>query len=198
MLTLVLATPRSGSNTFVDGLDVPVWMPEDHPGYGEHNEYYNMGNDLDKVSAERMKLFFHVKLTEHIEKFSGDHICVKVLVGQVRNQYMKYLLSQAQYVRHTVRLNYTDQLKSLVAAITQNIWLDNRHTSQRLIVPQKLVDSTHEFLISNLKSHAEIYHSHGGEISVLENRSQNPYNNRPEFPDCLSWPSFDTAGLFGL
>lgn len=197
MLTLVLATPRSGSNTFVDELDAPVWMPDDHPGYNKHTEYYNFGI-LPSRGNDILTLKFHNKLREHIDQKHHEKFVVKVLINQVSSYILGDLLKLADEIHHTVRLDYQGQLKSYVAARHQATWLDNRYQHEHIEVSQQFVNMRHNELIYGIAQHAQVYRAYGGEIHILEQRNQKPYKNKPTFTDSLEWPDFDTAGAFGI
>lgn len=196
MFTLVLATPRSGSNSFAYSLDEPVWAPQHHPGESSY-EYYNFRH-LPSDVADALRLKYHIILKEHLKNNPHKHTIIKVLLGQVNNYILNDLVTHADKIYHTVRLNYQDQLKSFVAAFYQDIWLDSRHSYEKIPVTQQHVNDIHTELTTGIKEHAKVYHRHGGTVVTLESRTQSPYKFKPIFDQTIEWPDFDTARLFDI
>lgn len=197
MLSVVLATPRSGSNSFVDSLDIGIWMPADHPGYKSHHELYNFSH-CSTAAAHRNVLKYHTQLLDHIRSHPRDSVLVKVLVGQVQGNILDDLLVRADQIHHTLRLNHTEQLKSFIHASSQDVWMNNRRPQQNYLVTQSQINQAHALLCNLLETHGQLYFQHGGFLHVLEGRAQQPYQNKPEYPEDLIWPAFDTAAVFGI
>ena len=198
MLSVVLATPRTGSNTFVQELDADVWMPEHHPGYLRHYEYFNFGNHISSETQHHLCTKYYTVLRDHIDAKPQDNICVKLLVGQAPLHIINHLVARADCLYHTIRLDYVAQLKSFVAARKHQIWLDGRYHTSVDGVTQQLVHQCHSELTKQIQLHHDLYCKYGGSLVVLEHRKQASYPNRPEFVVMLDWPCFNTSGLFDI
>lgn len=192
MLTLIISTPRSGSNTFAKSLDGEIWIPEGHPGHNLHYELFNFKplTDLDNLAS-----LYYSMLLDYINQNPTKNIIVKVLVNTVSSHILKSLIKKATVIYHTVRLDYNSQLKSLICAKKQNKWLE-RPSSSSVSITQEDIDSNHEYLSNSIKTHSTIYLEYGGEIHTLENREYAPYKSLTVVGNNLVWPSFPTKDYF--
>lgn len=193
MLTLIISTPRSGSNTFAKSLKGEIWIPEDHPGYNKHYELFNF-KPLT-VDTDKLITFYHTMLLDYLEKNTSKNIIVKVLVNTVNSNVLKSLIKHSSIIYHTVRLDYAAQLKSLVCAKKQNKWLERVDTSS-VVIEQQDINNNHTYLTQCIKDHSKIYSMYGGLIEPLEERIQQPYKIIDIVGDNLQWPSFPTKEYF--
>lgn len=193
MFTVIVATPRTGSTSLWISLK-SEWWPDHHPLPANFNEYYNSANKPKDVYYNKQQL--HQDLLEHSASNPDKNIVIKVMPKQLTSQMMTELMDHTDSILHTVRRSYTDQLKSFVVAGVSNSWGSQRPGSVKLLT-QKVVDYAHAELIKELKDHSKIFHRHGGELVILEDR----YNAEEKYPETqiqgyVKWPCFDTISLF--
>ena len=173
-------------------------MPDHHPCYRRHHEYFNFGSPTPEIIQHRLSVKYYEILRTYLSENPQHHISVKVLLGQAPLHIIKHLITSADFLYNTVRTDYKAQLKSYVAALKTLTWLEGRRSYNYDSVTQEHVDMCHKLLSDRIKQHSDLYKKYGGEIVVLENRHYSPYPNKPEFSDRLVWPDFCTRNLFDI
>lgn len=192
MLTLIISTPRTGSNTFAKSLNGEVWIPEGHPG---HNKHYELFNFKPLVNTHNLALLYYSMLLDYVVQNPTKNIIVKVLVDTVSPNILNSLIKKSTIIYHTVRIDYISQLKSLICANKQNKWLE-RYSSSTISITQDDIDKNHVYLSNVIKTHSDIYLKYGGQIYPLENREYAPYMPLTIVSENLVWPSFPTKEYF--
>jgi hypothetical protein len=192
MITLIISTPRTGSNTFAKSLNGEIWIPEGHPGYNKHYELFNF---TPLVNTYNLSLLYYSMLLDYISENPTKNIIVKVLVDTVSPHILNSLIKKSTIIYHTVRIDYISQLKSLICARKQNKWLE-RYSSSAISITQDDIDDNHVYLSNVIKTHSVIYLKCGGQIYPLENREYAPYMPLTVVGENLVWPSFSTKEYF--
>lgn len=193
MLTTIFSTARTGSSTFLRGLDIKIWKPDDHPTPASL-EYFNF---LNPPNQKELVDKFHLRLMDKVNRNDED-IVIKVIVAQICDNLhiVDDIVKLSDKVYHTVRKDFQAQLKSCVYADATRQWhvRDNRP----ITVTEARVRNCHERLTRSIKTHSDIYAKHGGEVIVLEDREQRRYPNPPVITKDINWTTFDTASLFNI
>ena len=191
MLTTILSTPRTGSTSFYYSCDSRHWIPDNHPGIptSEYFGFRRVGNYRNQC-----KHYFNI-LKEKVS--DNENIVIKIVLPMLHQdpEIMHEVLSMSDTIFHTVRHDYTSQLKSLVIANYTREYNPFRKTEQ-VTIPEEEIETKHQFLTAWIKHHAELYKAHGGELVVLEDRVQQRYANVPNVTNINEWPTFDTATQF--
>jgi len=194
MLTTILSTPRTGSSTFSNEVGLS-WFPSCHPNKN-NREYFNFLHcDTPEQVTEYCDRYIGL-LEEKVLKDDQD-IVIKILISHLEHQphILDRVLAISSKIYHTVRYNYQDHLKSYTSSRLSGEWGASRKREQ-ISVCNNTVSLFHTHLTAQLKMHSDLYHLVGGDLVVLEERTQNRYPQVPVFNNNIIWPSFDTEAQF--
>lgn len=194
MLTVVVSTPRTGSDTYLQSLE-SKWWPDSHPEQQPCTEFFNSsGWSVSDKLITRNHLFEELK--EFVERDPDVPVAIKLNPGCLPYYMVCELLDASTQVYYTVRRNYQDQLMSYVAAeISQNGGARPEETY--IDVDQDFVERMHKRLTTHIKNQYKLYQRFSGELVILENRDQaRAYGPKPIFEESIIWPMFNTLSLF--